>query len=227
MATSQGAQAFERQFRLFTKTLDERAAADLAKLARESTKKIVAEQTARRGIAPAYIGVVDGQREIPFEKVKATGRIVVLYDYRAEVVYQGLRELAARSPVRSGAYRRSHTVMVDGELMPPMTVPLASRIKYSRRIILVNPLPYSARLEAGVTKAGRWIILQADPRIYESVANVLSNQFRGVATIGYSFMSIPNAYKRRSSWAVRKSRNSRRVRGTNIQYPVITIDRFE
>lgn len=225
-----------REFALFAKALNDDVPKQLAALARTSTAELSRDQTARRGVLPGTMSAVDGVRDRPFEEVKPTGQIVVIYDYRAECIYACLQELVARSPIRSGRYRRSHTVMLGTTPLPPMTVPTAAQLRSVNMITIFNPVPYAARLEFGKTKSGRAFVRQVEPHIYENAMGVVAREFRAVCSLSYVKITPPSGgYERQTDWSARSYvtvKNNHRIhsggrrdraKGTIVQHPAIRI----
>jgi hypothetical protein len=73
----------------------------LIKTAQDGHKKIMAEQSARSGIAPQFEAYANTPGK-PIEAVILPGPIVYRYRYLREVVLVALKELEQASPVQSG-----------------------------------------------------------------------------------------------------------------------------
>lgn len=220
--------AFNQIFTLHVKSLGPAASEELAKAAHEMESKILREQTARRGIEPYHIDVVDGDRGKPFEAVRPDGRIDILFDYRSEIVAACFEELRARSPVVSGAYRDSHFAQLDGKGLPPLTVPSADQIKSVSTIVVTNPLPYSRKLEVGLTEGGSPFVKQVEPHIFESAMKAVRSEFGAVAKIKFTFVDLEGAYVPVAALAARRlvkggARLPKRATEA-LRYPAILID---
>lgn len=218
--------AFAKEFDVFVSALSADASKKVAAAARAGAIEIPARQRSRRGDAPGVTSAVDGDLNKSFEAVRPDGKIVLLFDYRAEIVHACLQELVARAPVLTGTYRRSFTVLLDGEGLPPMTVPSPEQLKTVQQIVVVNPLPYAMRLETGVTKSGRAFVRQTEPHIVEGAMQPVRREFSAVAKISYRVIDLNNAYERKSNFASRLKRHRHRGIGSKIQYPAIVIDRL-
>lgn len=167
------------------------ARAHLLRIARQGHADIMAAQTARAGIAPDAQAYANrpGQRNL--DAVQLPGPIVFDYDYRREIVAEALRLLIEASPRQSGAYAAAHTVFIDG--VPVAELP--ARIPESAEIMIVNPLPYTRRLEIGKTKSGRDFVLQVPNRIYERVCKThLMPRYGNAARIEFDYVQLPDAY---------------------------------
>jgi hypothetical protein len=215
--------AFEREFSVFVGALNKDASQRIAQAARTGRAEIVDENKARRGIAPTVISAVDGDQAKRFEDVKPSGQIVLLFDYRAEIVKALFDELKARSPVSSGAYRDSHFVQLDGAGLDPLTVPTTEQIKNTTRITVTNPVHYAQRLEAGKRADGTPFVRQVAPHIFESAMKAVRSEFSGVAKFTFGTISLAGGWTR-----VKGDKSGRRDRssGSTIVYPAIHIDRI-
>jgi len=224
------AQAFNQAFRIHVKSIGPAASQELARAARSGETTILRDQTVRRGIIPGHTEAVDGQRGRPFESVKPDGQIVAVFDYRAEIVAACFEELRARSPVVSGDFRDSHFCQLDGQGLPPLTVPTAQQVKAVTMITVTNPLPYARKLEVGLTEGGAPFVKQVDPHIFESAAVAVKREFAGVARIKFSYVDLEGAYVPVAARAARRAvlggaRVAKRATQA-IRYPAIFIDQW-
>lgn len=214
---------FTQDVTVFVTSLGPDASKALAQQARETKETIVREQTARRGIAPGVQSAVDGRLGENYEQVKPDGAIVQVYDYRPEIVAACFEELRARSPtgpVEGGHYRDEHFAMLDGRGLSPLTVPKAADLANVSRVTVTNPMPYSRKLEVGVTKSGRSFVANVDPHIFESAMTHVRREFSAVAKITFGFVDLSGAYTLRQAGG----RRGRGI-GSSIRYPAIFIDR--
>lgn len=185
-------QAFRRTITVaWPKKGQEEAQKLLVRVAREGNAKIIAEQTARAGYPPEVEAYANTPGNRNLDSVKLPGPIVFRYRYHREILSAALEELRKASPVISGLYRDSHTVFVNG--IPIAGVPAS--LKPGDEIFIANPVPYSRRLEVGLTESGRAFVLQVEPNIYGRVMrNVLIPRYRRVAKISLTYVTIPGAY---------------------------------
>lgn len=222
------AAAFNQAFRVHVQSIGPAASQALAKAAREVETNILRDQTARRGIVPGHIEAVDGVWGKPFEQVRPDGRILAVFDYRAEIVAACFEELRARSPVVSGEYRDNHFCQLDGKGLPPLTVPTAEQVKAVKMITVTNPMPYARKLEVGLTENGEPFVKQVDPHIVESAAVAVRREFAGVARINFNYVDLEGAYvlvKDNIAYGRRTSFKDRKA-GRTIRYPAIFIDQW-
>lgn len=220
--------AFKRTITVdWARGMDKAARAHLVSVARAGHARIMQEQTARSGIAPTFEAFAN-QPGKPVEAVVLPGPIVYRYGYLREVIVAALNVLRAASPVRSGAYRNSHTLFIDGVAVSE----IPSELPRGADIMIANPLPYSRRLEIGKTKSGRAFVIQVPDRIYERTAKkVLQPKYRNVAKIDFSYATLPHAHTIKGGLSptygigggrVRKRQQHRNV-GKAVQSPAIVI----
>lgn len=128
----------------------------------------------------------------PIEQVQLPGPIVYHYRQRAHelsaIVAAAIRSLQEASPVVSGTYRDNHWLYVDGAPVTasPDEPAIAAALKDARPgaiVMVANPVPYSRRLEVGVTQSGRAFVVQVPPRIYDRVGKQLQDRYAGVVRI--------------------------------------------
>jgi hypothetical protein len=206
--------AFEKEFTVFVDALNKDASLKIAQAAREGQREITGQQTGRRGLAPGVISAVDGDQGKKFEQVRPDGQIVLLFSYLPEIIYAGFQELVARSPIgpaEGGHYRDEHFVQLDGAGLAPMTVPTAEQVAKVTRATLTNPMPYSRKLEVGITRDGSPFVEDVEPHIYESVAAILRREWSGAAKITFGYVDLAGAHV---------------SKGKAVRYPCIHIDRL-
>lgn len=216
----------------FVKTLDKAAADGLAQAARDVQRRIENEQAARKGVKPFAQSAVDGQVGKPFEQVRPDGVIYIEFDYREEICKVAFDELRARSPIgpaQGGHYRDEHFCLLDGNSLAPLQVPTGAMLANVNRVVVTNAMPYSRKLEVGLTKSGRSFSVQVEPHIFQAVALHLSAQYRAVANIGFAYVGLAEAATGGGSFRLsggRRRRSSRSRRSAAMRFPAIIIDRI-
>lgn len=201
----------------------------LLKTARNGHAKIMAEQTARAGIAPDFEAYANSPGNANLDSVIVPGPIVFKYRYVREIVSETIRALRAASPAASGDYVRSHTIFVNGaavDQLPP-------RLKAGDEIMIANSVPYARRVEVGKTKSGRDFLIQVPNRIYQRTGALIHKRYGKLAKITVEFIDLPSAYRLRRNQATRsfsggalrvgRQRSDRRA-GSKITYPAIIIE---
>lgn len=186
---------FARSVRLFVgKNLSPQArSAALASFARADVARLQREGRA----ALDYTVWVDGRENAPLESVQPEGRIVYRFNGIAEATAFALGFCVARSPVLTGAYRKSWVVMVDGR---EWTGPLPE-IPAGSEVFVVNTQPYHRKIDMGsqgVGKLGREVASRRGPKrkrgayvsITEACRQELLRRFPGVVATRV-FLELP------------------------------------
>jgi hypothetical protein len=137
-----------------------------------------------RDIAPTI--TVDGVPGAPLETVNPDGgTIIAEWELMVGVIEWIANALLERSPVISGAYRRGHTLFVDGD-----EVPIGEEIPLGDEYAFTNFVPYSRKIEIGKTKAGRAFVIQVENKIYERTAKDARARFGNQAEIFFTYRGI-------------------------------------
>jgi hypothetical protein len=123
---------------------------------------------------------VDGVKDAPETSVKAGG--VIVYDYArmdlvAEFALDTLRQL---SPVDSGAYVRSHVLMLNGQVVESLQA-----WKPGDTITISNTQPYTRKIEIG--KKG----FKARGSVYEKAERIISRRFDNMANVYFAYRQAP------------------------------------
>lgn len=201
------------------------AKALLLRVAREGHARIMREQAGRAGVIPEWDAYANAPGNTNLESVRLPGPIVFRYRYIREIVIALMRALEAASPVRTGAYRKSHTLYVDG-----LPAALGTPIRAGQEVFIANPVPYARRLEIGKTESGRDFLISVPNRIYERTAKgPIARRYRNAAGIRFGYVTIPNAHvirgKLGASYAIGggQRRKRRQKVGSMVQAPAIFI----
>jgi hypothetical protein len=135
---------FRRQVSVFIdQTLSPEAqSARLATIARDGRDELIRTRRA----PPAYRTFVDGREGAPESAVKPQGTILYRFDQLGQAAVFALAFLRARSPVRSGTYRDSFWLAVDGRPFSMKTFD-PQKVGAATEIIIYNPQPYSRRVQ--------------------------------------------------------------------------------
>ncbi|MFT9359535.1 hypothetical protein [Acetobacter okinawensis] len=134
--------------------------------------RLIRDAAIQQGRAsPVYVTKVDGRRDAAEETVQLTGgTITYVFSQLAQAANWALDECRKRSPVRSGAFRKSWAVLVDGKLWDaaPATIPMGTEVW------IVNTMPYARKIEVGGQK------IKVDPQIVEAVRQIVLRRFSGI-----------------------------------------------
>lgn len=189
-----------------------------ATLARQKRDELISS-----GIATSrqYDTYVDNVHNLVEESVRIGGAIEYVFNTLTTVIEWCLAQLRSRSPVLTGDYADAWTV---GLATGPWIGDFAD-IPPSEDVFLVNPAPYSRRLEVG-RKGARMI-----SRIIDGVRLGAARQFPGYrfrrefVTLPPSFSTsrfkVPYILNFRGRRRIRKSMRSRAV----MTYPCLVITR--
>jgi hypothetical protein len=203
--------------------------AALIRAAHAGHDKIMAEQTARSGIAPDWNAYANHPGNTNLESVEIPGPIVYRYRYLREVVEVTLEALQRASPVLSGAYVSSHTIFLNGAAVDALPEELTD----GDEIFIANTVPYARRLEVGKTESGRAFVIQVEPNIYERVYDQMKDQFHNVAKLSMDYVDMSGAYRlkynqvarhfERGRWRHEHHQRRDRMAGSAVTAPAIFI----
>lgn len=184
----------------------------LAEFARAELRKV---QLA--GASRSYQLYVNGRPASSEYEVIAPGPIVYQFSLWSEIVAFAIAELQRRSPVRSGRFRNSFIVLVDGKLFDP-----ASDVPATSEVIITNFQPYIRKAEAGLLGTKRFAIFDGTKR---ALARRFGNE--GRASFGYLFetkwLSIGAGVHPNIPYILKRSQGRRKDRqaGMPITYPAV------
>jgi len=202
-----------------------------ARIAREG----LAEHLAALPGKPPVRTIVDGRAGAAEESVRAYGLIRYEFGFLAEIAPFALEQARTLSPVDSGRYRDSWIVLADGvpvdaAAVPPETVELT----------IVNPEPYSRKLNVGKGLDGTPFVIEVPPNFVERVAQAVLRRWGNIVRAQVRYLSLQGAYTIKTGNAVllrreagragilvdsRAQFQSRRDRnaGSEVTYPAVVI----
>lgn len=195
----------------------ERVAADLARFAKSERDRHIARGEAS-GIYETFVNGVKGAAE---EAVKAPGPILYVFSYWAPVIDFAMERLKRRGPRKSGAYEKSHAVMVGGQAIGSPDL-----IGADEEVTIVATVPYSRKIESGHMK------MSVDRGVYEDVAGDLRTKFGGTTgafDAWYRHIYLPNGYVLKGHFGRGFRPHARRdlrrdtKAGARMTYPAITM----
>ncbi|GAB5506680.1 MAG: hypothetical protein Rhirs2KO_18430 [Rhizobiaceae bacterium] len=136
-------ESFARELRLAPKEVGAAAISrELARFARAELASAIQSGQA----SPVYERFVNGRLGAAEETVVPPGPILYEFSWWSTVIASALDELKRFSPVRSGRYRASFIVLVNGLLSADFDA-----IPASAEVIVTNVQPYTRRIAAGTT----------------------------------------------------------------------------
>lgn len=105
-------------------------------------------QEVARGFDNRPVVVTDGVPRRDYHGVRPFGRIeFIRRPQMAEAVLWALDMLRKRSPVRTGRYVQSHTVLLNGTEITGDVKAALQGVKETDRVQIVNPQPYAKKIE--------------------------------------------------------------------------------
>lgn len=152
----------------------------VAVFAREELREAQQINGRALGRVPPHDTYVDGRHEAPLESVKADGgNIRFEFEILVEVLIFIAQTLYAKSPVKTGAYRESHRLYADGQLVTTG----AQLAPIAREYVYLSDLPYSRKIEVGsmnMTVAG-------SDHVYEQTRQIAARRFGNIANIRFTY----------------------------------------
>ena len=189
-------------------------AAQSAYLARVA---INARDTAvRRGDAPPHWTTnVDGRQGAPESSVRPGGFILYRLNVMGLAAKAALQLCKERSPVRSGRYRDSWVVVVEGK---PWTGDV-SDVPDGKQVMIVNPQPYARKIDTGAMK------MSVPPGIVEAVRQSIQRKFPTV-NAARAFVTVPSGLLDNAPYILRRNGRAKdRTAGKAITYPALILTR--
>lgn len=191
----------------------------LAATARSEEARVIREQKARAGIVPTLTRVVDGRRGAAYDQVRDNGVIILQWRYLREIVTVAMARLKARSPERSGDYKRGLMLFVGNA---QATISAAGIPEGATNMTIVATMPYSRRLEVGKDAKGGPFVVQVPQHIVQETAMLLARDYRGVARIKFTYEDVQGPGGRAARPSTGSRRKDRR-RDVSLRYPAISI----
>ncbi len=174
-----------------------RSIADWVKAATIDTAERVLREEVARGFDTEPVVITDGMPRRDYLQVKPFGRIeFAARTSMVEAVRWALTELQKKSPVLTGRYASSHTVMINGaEVQGNIWVALRN-VQPTDRVQIVNPQPYARKIEGATanrrTGRGKRAALsrQARSGVYRVVLRALVNRFGKALFFDFKYVNL-------------------------------------
>ncbi len=150
-----------------------------AQFAREQIAEASQTNTRILGRVPRSTTYVDGREGAALETVKPDGIIFTEFEIIDNTLKYIADQLEAHSPVLTGRYQKSHTLIADGvEVDPHGVIPSADEY------VFINTQPYARKIERGFSS-------QSPEGVYQVVAALAQRRIsNNVAKITYSFRTV-------------------------------------
>lgn len=199
---------------------------EVQKLHAALARKGLAEHLARlpAGARPQVRTIVDGRIGASEDAVQPYGLIRYEFSHLGEIALAAMEAVRERVPRKSGRYRDSWFVMVDGAPVAPNAIPLSAD-----EVIIVSDEPYSRRLLVGKRKDGRpFVLTNLAPGFMELAREDVARRFGNQVRVRVQFIALKGAYRLASSYTApgqRKAYKGKRA-GDEITYPALIIRRL-
>ncbi|MBF0869719.1 hypothetical protein [Gluconobacter japonicus] len=174
------------------------------------------DTAARRGDAPPHWTTnVDGRQGAPESSVRPDGFILYKFNVMGLAAKAALQLCKERSPVRSGRYRDSWVVVVEGK---PWTDDVAD-VPEGKEVMIVNPQPYARKIDTGAMK------MSVPPGIVEAVRQSIQRKFPTV-NAARAFVTVPSGLLDNAPYILRRNGRAKdRTAGKAITYPALILTR--
>ena len=157
----------------------DQVAAALATYAKDSLREAI-----QTGEATTLYDIwVNGRLGASESTVVPPGPILYEFQWWKEIVEFGLAALVARSPEKSGRYKRSWFAMVNGVVISDY-----DSIPVEAEIILTNNQPYSRKIEVG------HMVMSVPPGVVEDCRRTVMSRFGNMITVKATMITLPGGY---------------------------------
>jgi len=182
--------AFRRQVSVFIDRhlAPEAQSARLAQAAIEGRDELIRSGRA----APSYRTFVDGVEGAAEAQVKPQGVIVYRFATLGEAAIFALAYLRERSPVKSGDYRDSFWLAVDGRAFTQKTF-RPDRIGAASEIIIYNLQPYSRQVQVQM-EGGRKLKFKVPPDLFGDAMVEVRKRFPSLKARQLDRIRAPGLY---------------------------------
>jgi hypothetical protein len=170
-------------FRQTTKVIVDREFSPAARSRALATmaKKGLAELLASGRASKRYRTFVDGREGAAEETVSGDhGVILYSFQYLGEITQFALGFLMRRSPVKSGAFRDSFFISVDGRFIRPAEFQPAS-VPAGAEIIISNTQPYDRKVDVQLV-GGQVLRFSVPAGLYDDAVRALRRQYGNIVT---------------------------------------------
>lgn len=198
-----------------------RSIADWVKAATIETAERALREEVARGFDNEPVVITDGMPRRDYLQVKPFGRIeFATRTSMVEAVRWALTELQKKSPVLTGRYASSHTVMINGAEVKGNIWGALRNVRPTDRVQIVNPQPYARKIEGATanrrTGRGKRAALsrQARSGVYRVVLRALVNRFGKALFFDFKYVNLNIGIK---VWG---KRGARRVERDQV-YPAL------
>lgn len=173
-------ETFAKDLQLATADLaPEKINGELAKFARRS----LAEEISAGNASTIYTKFVNGREGAEEETVQVPGAIVYEFSYWGPIISFALAALEKRSPKKTGAYIKSHVVMIGSQVISP-----TAEIAAGEEVAIVATVPYSRKIEVGGMR------MSVPDGVFQDVRRLVQSQFGRAVEVRFKMITIPGGY---------------------------------
>lgn len=163
----------------------EAVSAIIAEEARQAITEAADINAAAEGRQVPYTTTVDGSPSDDFDHVRPDGQIVATFDLLPSDMLEWIsQQLFIHSPVRTGHYRASHRIFVDG-----VETALSAIARGVKEIVFADIAPYAPEIEPHDGARGE--SRQAPDGVYQAVAALARQRYGAIADIAFAFLPVP------------------------------------
>lgn len=180
----------------------------------------------RKGFDNEPVVITDGVVRRDPRQVKPFGKIeFVARTNIADAVMWALAELFRRSPVKTGRYRSSHMVLINGAEVKGNLRAALMKVKAGDRVQIVNPQPYARKLEGATAskRTGRsrrrGSSRQARGGIYRPVLRAMVQRWGKSVYVEFKYVKLNLGVK---VWGAQGGNSKRKVQRDQV-YPALQI----
>ena len=181
---------------------DGKSIGEWVKAATIRTAERALREEVARGFDAAPVVVTDGMPRRDYNLVKPFGKIEFIADTAlADAVRWALTELQKKSPVLTGRYAQSHTVMLNGKEIQGNIWQALRSAGLTDRVQIVNPQPYARKIESARAnkKTGRGaraaLSKQAKAGVYQPVVRALVQRYGSSMFFDFKYVKLDTGVK--------------------------------
>lgn len=164
-----------------------------SKMLADTAKAGVASLIQSGRAAPLYQRFVDGREGVSEDAVKPGGVIAYRFEYLAEIVTFALEFLKQRSPRKSGKYRESFYLGLDGKFVPAARFNPAT-MGSVQECVVGNLAAYSRKIDVQLV-GGKRLKFSVPAGLFDDAAKAVRQRFGNMVAVKRVYtMAHPQQY---------------------------------
>lgn len=208
-------QPIDKQVQIAFSGLDQKSLnRELAKFAKQELRKVIASGEA----SPIYETFVNDHRG-SVDSVQAPGPVLFVFNNWPLIVDEAMKQLQKFAPHRSGRFKSSFIVVVNGQIVNDW-----NKIPAVSEVIITNFQPYVRKVESGALGPG------TPSRVFDRAKSALSRKYSRGFSFTMRFMTLGSGvhpkipYVLKNHWTNNRGKTRvGRMAGDPITYPSIII----